>query len=272
MVRTILKYEFQRTRLALALGAGAAVLFSLVSLGMQYLSLTLGGIMFIIAFVIAFAVPYVTPLYLAVHLYRTTYGRRGYLEHALPVKGQTLVLTKFLYGAAATLLSLNVTAVILAILSVQERKMGPIDEANGFMIAGLWDSIVTTFRESPVATTIGIVVLLLMLVSVWAQYVFAVTVGSEAWINKSGALGPVITMAILYVAMQVLGLIAIMIPPQFNVRTNEWAWGSPLLHMLNGTAMDGDFLPVLAFLGVIVVGAFLLRRAVVSVEQKLELR
>ena len=117
---------------------------------------------------------------------------------------------------------------------------------------------------------IAIAIGLLSYLSMLAQIYFAVVIGSEAWINKSGGFGPVIVYIIVYVAMQLIGLVLLLIPPTYDFIGRAWYWTPPLLTDMS--AHDAGSLPVLLVVGSILLSAGMFWQALVSVQRRLELR
>lgn len=264
MVGKLMKYEFLRTRAPLAVGALVAIGLGLIAWGMSYISPMVAMVPLVVGMIVAFALPFATQLFLAIHLYRSTFGRRGYLEHAIPVKASTMLLTKFLYAFLVSVVSLLVSVGVLWLVGLADRNI------NGSALDELVQGVRLMASEMPWAPWAFAIFGLLTLFAYMAQFYFAVTVGSEAWINKLGAMGPVVAMVVLYLVMQVVGLVGMLIPPLFYPLTNGFGWDIPLMYYVQNP--EAAAIPVVGILLPSIVSAFLLWRAVVSVNKKLELR
>lgn len=264
MVGTVLKYEFLRTRWAIALGWGFTLLLALVSYGGAHISGNVAGVPMILCIIAAAALPFATMIYLGVHLYRSTFGRRGYFELTVPMNNSTLLATKFLWASLVSVVSLVVTVVTLWLLGKSHAVLG------GGALEVVTDGVATFWREHPALVVLAVVIALLSYLSMLAQVYFVVAIGSEAWINKSGGFGPVIVYIIVYVAMQLIGLVLMLIPPIYDFLNQTWHWASPLL--TNMGSDDTASLPVLAVIGPMLISAVLFWQALVSVQRRLELR
>ncbi|WP_297752133.1 hypothetical protein [uncultured Tessaracoccus sp.] len=264
MVGTVLKYEFIRTKWAIALGWGFTLLLALISYGAAHISGVVAGVPIVLGIIAVAALPFAVQLYLGIHLYRSTFGRRGYFELTVPVKNSTLIATKFLWASLVSLISLVVSAVALWLVGKADAVLG------GSALEIATRAVSDALSDRPDWGVIALVVGLLTYLSMLAQIYFAVVIGSEAWINKSGGFGPVIVYIIVYVAMQLIGLVLLLIPPTYDFIGRTWYWTPPLF--TDTSADDAASLPVLLILGSILLSAVMLWQALVSVQRRLELR
>ncbi len=264
MVRTLMKHEFVRTRSALALIGVIPLLLVLVGWALGSLSAPVGALTFGLGIVSAFALPLVVQLYLAVDLYKSTFGRRGYLTHTLPVEGRTLVLTKTLHMLLVCLATLLWSVLLLVLSGWSGETM------HAWRVDDILEPLRWLWAERPGFVAFGLCTVVGLYLVSMTYYVFAVTVGSEAWINRHGGIGPVVTFVILYAATQVLGMLAFLIPPNYNLTDGSIDWSLPITHMVGDP--EDAFLPISMFLIGYVIGAVLIWRSVVSVTRKLELR
>lgn len=264
MVGTVLKYEFIRTKWAIALGWGFTLLLALVSYGAAHISGAVAGVPMVLGIIAVAALPFAVQLYLGIHLYRSTFGRRGYFELTVPVKNSTLIATKFLWASLVSLVSLVVCASSLWIIGKADAVLG------GGTLDIVTRAVTDTMSDRPDLGVVAIAIGLLSYLSMLAQIYFAVVIGSEAWINKSGGFGPVIVYIIVYVAMQLIGLVLLLIPPTYDFLGQTWHWTSPLLTDMS--ADDAASLPVLVVVGSILLSAGMFWQTLVSVQRRLELR
>lgn len=264
MVGKLMKHEWRRTRGLLGIATLVAVGIGLIAWMGSMISPIVFAPAFMIGVLVASLLPFATQVYLAMHLYQTTYGRRGYFEHAIPVKGSTLLLTKYLYAAIVSIFSVALTALTVFLLHLGERNV------DGSTVAGFWQAWEFLGEWSPWAQPLVVIVLLLTLLSYLAHFYFSVTVGSESWLNKLGVMGPVLVFVIVYVVLQVVAFLGLFIPPAYSFQRGQWEWGIPFLTLIDSS--DNGSLPVMAVGLTFIAAGVLLWRSVVSVSKKLELR
>ncbi|WP_297739720.1 hypothetical protein [uncultured Tessaracoccus sp.] len=263
MVGTVLKYEFIRTKWAIALGWGFTLLLALISYGAAHISGVVAGVPIVVGIIAVAALPFAVQLYLGIHLYRSTFGRRGYFELTVPVKNSTLIATKFLWASLVSLMSLAVCASSLWIIGKADAALG------GISLEQVTLATAAFFRDRLDVGVIVLTIVLLSYLSMLAQVYFAVVIGSEAWINKSGGFGPVVVYIIVYVAMQLIGVGLFLIPPVYDVLDKTWLWVSPLLTDMGDTSAG---LPVVVVIGTVVITVAMFWQTLVSVQRRLELR
>lgn len=201
---TLLKHEVLRTYDKLALIAGVAVLLSLTG---ALLAATgwplLAEVGLMVGVVAVIGLVPVCQFMLTAAYWRSGYGRTGYLTQTLPVKGAKIYWAKTLW---AWLVSLAGAALSIGIL----LAVAPLVAAGN---GGQGASVLTSVREAwvtlndvagPAGVTAGIIALVLMIIIWPAQYFFAVSVGSQAPLNRLGFAGPVLVWLGLYLTTQVL--------------------------------------------------------------------
>lgn len=267
MVGKLLKHEFLRTRGPLLMAGAIAAVICLAAYGLAHISPFLANVPFFAGFAVAVVFTFGIQLYLAVDFYRSSFGRRGYFTHTLPVKGSTLVLTKVVYALLVTTVALLFSAGLLIICLLTADVLG---------IVG-WDTFWVGLREvfgyADWFVWFMLISIAGVIIATVVQYYFAVAVGSEAWINRSGWLGPVVVFLIVYVVMQIVSLLAFVIPPSYDPILQEFSWQMPIVDLLQAESTSGYAgIPVSAFALTYVVCAVLVWRTVVSVSRKLELR
>jgi hypothetical protein len=264
MVGKLMKHEFLRTRGPLGLSAAIALLVCAVAYGLALISPVVATFPFGIALAISLVFTFGVQLYLAIEFYRSSFGRRGYFTHTLPVRGSTLVGTKLAYAMLVTLAAVLWTIVLLLIClaTAVELRMITYD--------AFWSGLGDLFGTSRWFLWFLALNIVGLLISTIVQYYFSVAVGSEAWINKTGGMGPVVTFLIVYAAFQVVALVAFLLPPTFDPFTESWRWSMPLLDMIDDPEQMG--IPLSVFWVSYVLSAVMIWRTVVSVGRKLELR
>lgn len=264
MVGKLMKHEWRRTRGILGIATLIAVGIGAIAWIGSMISPIVFAPAFMVGVLVASLLPFATQIYLATHLYQTTYGRRGYFEHAIPVKGSTLLLTKYLYAVLVSLFSLALTALLVLLLHLGERNVG------GSTVAGFGQAWEFLGQWSPWAQPLVVIFGLLTILSYLAHFYFSVTVGSEARFNKLGVMGPVLMFVIVDVVLQVVSFIGLFLPPGYNLQRGDWDWGIPFISLLNDNELGS--LPMMSAVLTFIVSGVLLWRAVVSVNKKLELR
>lgn len=262
---TVIKYEFLRTWKVLAIAAGALLGLQLIAIAAAFWLPGVAVLPYFLGFALALLFPFAVQLYLAVDFHRSAFGRRGYLTHTLPVQGRTLVLATFAFALLATLAATAWAFLCLRLALVAGDELGILNwEAVRLLIEVAFDDL------GALGWGMMLFVAFSTLVGPLAQYWFSVTVGAEAWINKSGGLGPVVTFLILYTAVQIASVISFAIPPSYQLETGQWDWGIPLVDLV--TNPDTAGMPVALFGLLVLAAVWMLWRAVVSVERELELR
>lgn len=264
MVGKLMRHEFLRTRAALGLAGAIALLICGVAYALALISPVVAMVPFGIAFVISLMFTFGIQIFLAVDFYRSSYGRRGYFTHTLPVKGSTLVWAKLGYAMLASVAAVAWALVLLLVC------LATAVELQLVTYEAFWAGFRETFGNTPWFVWFLVLNFLALLISTIVQYYFSAAVGSEAWINRAGAMGPVVTFIIVYAAFQVVAMLAFLIPPSYQPLTETWTWSLPLLDMLEDPDRMG--IPMSVFWISYAASAVLIWRTVVSVGRKLELR
>ena len=103
-------------------------------------------------------------------------------------------------------------------------------------------------------------------------YFFAATVGSEAWINRSGFGGVVLVWFLFYLASQLVGVAAVFLAPvaDLNAFPDVTVFYDPM--RLATAANDAQYLPLGIFGWMLVMAVVGMWWAKVSYSRKLELR
>ena len=229
------------------------------------------GLIGILSIIGAVALPFAVPLLLGLDFYRSSYSKTGYLTHTLPVRGATIFWVKFAYASVVGLLFLALAAGLgyLAAMTVAHTTgMSPTAFADTIA-----QGVAFVLDYSPWwLTTITALVVLLWPGATLAQHYFAATVGSEGWINRLGFGGVVVVWFLYYVATQVVGLVALLLPMNLVLSDGGLSLSLNPMVVFQSEGLDG----------VIPLGAILNCRmsrtaiaivwAKVSFEKKLELR
>ena len=272
MITTIIKHEFIRARGWLAQVFGGATL--LVATG-SALALTDWPMVSTFGVVLgAFAVVALLPvaqLALAWDYWRSSYRRIGYFTQTLPIRGATQYWARLIWGTAVSLLALAWSIVLGVGLWYGSMRVTDSRPAD------LWDTVTGTWELATQAApawfwVLALLLVVLLMLSNVAAYYFAASVGSERRFAGLGAGGPVLVWVLIYFAIQLAFVVAIVTVP----------WGVGLVDGRLGLVQQ-DFLSLLAaneetdvmpigFLPVLVLMVVpLVWRTIVSWERKVSL-
>ncbi|HJA37497.1 MAG TPA: hypothetical protein H9793_00715 [Candidatus Brevibacterium intestinigallinarum] len=204
MITTLLTHEWKRTRTAIGLATGTAVAAAVVGsllAATGWVGVSQTGI--ILAGAAVFGLVPALQLLLAIDYWRSSHGSGGAFTQTLPIRGRRIFAAKLLHMWLVTLAALVLSVVVLTPLLWWGIATANGSDANVFrVVQGMWESI------SPVVSPLMLTLLILLFVGFMLlpplQYAFAASIGSEKWMNRLGAMGPVVVYLILYAAMQVL--------------------------------------------------------------------
>lgn len=260
MVGKLMKYEFLRTWKILALiHAISVTLVFLASLVYQLNKPFVYLLINLLTFVVV-ALPQVSQIYLAIEAYLSMYGRRGYLTHSIPVKGQRLLMVKLIYMVIITLLSAVLCYTIMLIGSYF------IPEMNVLSLSAIWKLLAT---GDPMLVVLIAAMAFLVLSFANVQWLFCVTFGAEEWINKLGGAGPLVVNFLLGFALQIPLLISLFIPPSYNINLGELAWDKAAASF---GGVSNDLLPIAILPIFLLATVVMFWRMRISVNKKLALR
>lgn len=222
MIAQLMKHEIRRTWKPLLLAAGVPGLVAL--LAAVFVGLDLGyvseGALVLGVLTVALAITLVQ-VFLIYDYWRSSHSAAAYLTHAVPVRGGRIYGVKLAWGTLAMLAS-SIWCVFLWFVMFARSLPGSVAQA--------FDEVVTGAREMfatlPAWLIVSIVAfVLLAAVLSLAQYHFAIAVGSESWINRLGAAGPVLIYLATTVVLQVLSVLSLLVLP---VGVGAAAPGSPV--------------------------------------------
>lgn len=210
MIATLFADEFRTTRKTILPSIG--IMLAIIIAGYLVAALKLpiiGGIGMSVGIAASIALTPAVLALLVAHYWRTMYGAQGYFTMTIPVRGRTIFAAKVLYGfvAAAVALALTVGMLLLAgIAHSLSQGAGPLD----FLREGF------AFVE-PRTVWLAAAGFLLFMAYTVVSGATAMSVGAESRFSHLGFGAPVIFMVILYFAMQLVGLAAMVFVP-FGVR------------------------------------------------------
>ena len=244
---TLLKHEWLHTRGQLATLLGLIALIGVVGglLGASGWPLLSELGLFGAVIAAALAVPAVQ-LTLTADYWRSGYGRTGYFTHSIPVRGSRIFWAKLAWVMLASLAAIVLTLALtlLAWWAIAQRSAGPA--ASWSMVTEAWSTVTAAAPAWIIAA--GIVVLLAS-VLVWpVYYFFSVSVGHERRWAGLGAGGPVVVFVMVYLATQVLALLAMIVLPVGVGRTGGEMLGLVRFDMISeltaGAAASNDVMPI----------------------------
>lgn len=292
MVTTLIKHDFIRTRALLFTATGIALIMGAVLALSTHLLITLGGgassgssanagpglatVTWVFGLVLTFGFLPLVQLWLGVDLYRSSFSRRGYFVQTLPMTGSAVLSAKYLWALIVTAFALVVALLLGAMTMLGTTAI------YGWTFANIWEivlDLIGTANFSAGAWLIMIVFAVTYLLQGVIQYYFCVTFGSEAWINKLGAAGPILVWVGLYIVMQLLGLLSLVIPGALIIGDGqtEFAWVSFFGQAFadHPTPNSAEGIPVLpvAIIGVMLLAfVVMIWRSYVSAGRKVDLR
>ncbi|MGO1306364.1 MAG: hypothetical protein ACTMIH_03005 [Microbacterium gubbeenense] len=206
MIRKIFAQDLSATWKSLSSTVGILMLVATVSLVISVLEVpVLGGIGLGVAIIAMIALTPIVLGILAENYWRTMYGREGYFTMVVPATGRALFSAKVLYGIAASLAAVVLTALgLFACAAVFAQSVG--QDVFEFLRLGL-----EQLGASMTWFFVGCVVLqLVYLVIVGAGIM---SVGARARFNHLGFGAPVIGAVLMYVAVTVVGFAAMLFVP-----------------------------------------------------------
>lgn len=273
MVRTLIHHELHRTRKPLAALLGFS---TLGVLGSFLLAITgwpvISAVAAVVSLIITGAFLIVLVLGIAVDLYQSSFGRRGYLTHALPIQGSTIMWTKLAYSIIVILVGIlwYVAGITMTILAMQVSAGTPLGEAWSALTAQ-----VSAFMDTvPTWLLLAIIAMVLLMVLAYvAQVYFAVSVGSEKRFHGMQAGGPVLLYALVYLVIQLVLVIGIALVPfglaftGGELRLTTFQVGALFTSSGPDEIIPLGFIPALALLC-----ALLLWRTVISWQSRVALR
>ncbi len=271
MVTTLIKHEVLRTRSWLAIVFGAATLMTVVGTLMAYTPwAVIQGLGFALTVVAVGAFLFVVQLGLAFDYWRSSYRKTGYFTQSLPVKGSTIYWSKLLWGGTVSVIGLVWTGIL--IISAVFAASRTFDLGITFSL--ILDALRVVLGAAPAWSWIALAIMFLAFyVGGLAQYYFAASIGSEAWLNRLGIGGPILVWFGLYLVMQVLlfvGIVAVPLGlgqgPDGDLAIVGMNFLDLMVSNQDAAAMPLGFLPVM-----FIVTAALVWRTVVSWNRKVSL-
>lgn len=272
MIATLFANELRVTRRTLLPTLG--IMLAVIALGLAGAALqlpVLGSLGFGAAVAAILAITPVVLAVLTAHYWRTMYGAQGYFTMTIPVRGRTLYAAKVLYGVAAGLAALLLSAA-LALVAVMAFALtsgvAPLELLREFAAQ-------VDFR---LFWAIAAALVLTLVFTVIAGAT-AMSVGAEARFNRLGFGAPVLFVVALYFVMQVLNLAGLLFIP-LGVRITGPDAGaivpegmmSQFVRAIRNPEFQPDVLGLGVIVVVVVVGALLAWWGARSVDRRTSLR
>lgn len=271
MTSTLFRHELLRTWRWILIAILAAVMVVGISVGG---SLVFGGpirtLLSTISLIVSIGFMYAMPLLISLDFYRSCYSKTGYFTASIPARSTTIYLVKAAYAYVVTLVGFLIGAgltVAALVASGAAQGVSPRETMKG-LLDGL--SVVTSLPAG--VLIVMVLALLLFPVVAIAPYFFAATVGSEAWISRSGFGGVVLVWFLYYLGSQIVTMVSIFIPPSLDLLAlPELKLDfSPLALVQSGN--DVSLLPIALIVVVFVMPIVAMWWAKVSYARRLELR
>lgn len=247
MTTTLLTHEWLRTRGALGTTLGVTALVGVLGglLGaagwplLSQLGLALGMLAAVVA------VPAVQ-LTLAADYWRTGYGRTGYFTHAIPVRGSVIFWAKLVWAMVASLAALILTAALALLAWWAAARQSGLTPPSSSVLSDAWTTVTTAAPAWMIAA--GVLVALSSFLIWPVYYYFSVSVGHERRLASLGAGGPVVVFVLVYVATQLLSLLAMVaLPFGISMGTGgslEFVRFDIIGELAAGAAASDDVMPV----------------------------
>lgn len=145
--------------------------------------------------------------------YKNLYSPEGYLTHTLPVLPSLLLWSKLLVGFIWTALSYLVGAAVFAGVMMADfvKSKDQFDEVFTVYHAFLAQTGLDKYETAIWIFVIGMMIL--SIVFLLTEAYFAITVGNLSKLHSLGIGGPVLVYFAEYIALQIVGVIAVMFIP-----------------------------------------------------------
>lgn len=206
MIATLIAQDFRATRKNLATATGIALLVAAVSLTLTALRVpVLGSIGLVVAIIAGVGLSVIVLGVLVESYWRTMYGREGYFTMTIPVRGRTLFTAKVLYGLAAAIVAMALTAAVLvgaAVALAISDRVAPFEYLRTAF--GLVEPWMAWFAAAALLLQVAYMVVVGAAV---------MSIGAQARFNHLGFGAPVLGAVIVYLVMQVVTFAAIMLVP-----------------------------------------------------------
>ncbi len=271
MVRSLIKHEIKQTWQPLAILFGVTVIVSLITSAMIWTALpVISELGMLLGFLSSYSLPGVAIIALAVLYWNSSYRRRGYLTHTIPVRGSVIYWVKLGWGVLVTFLSMIVTLLLVQVNAAATNAY--FEDEDFYDPIGSIRHTIDMWYSPPWWFWLGLTVTLFFWMAIGViQAFFAVSIGSEKRFLSLGLAGPIVVWVILYVVAQILMVLAIALTPAvIHMDGSVWIeWVSPLALMMNSSSTDG--FPLGVSLGTVVFGVAMVWRTKISWDKKVSL-
>lgn len=271
MIGKLFKNEILRTwRWLLAVVLAAALVVGTAVWGALVLRGPVSTLLGALALLAAIAFTYAVPLLISLDFYRSCYSKTGYFTAAIPAKGSTIFRVKALHAYLVTLISLLLGAGLMVPANIATGVSSGVEPRE--TLAALGDALSILWTLPPGILAVLVFAVLVLPVVFIAPYFFAATVGSEAWINRSGFGGVVLVWFLYYLGNQALSVAGIFIPPSLDLsKLPHLAFDFDPLALINAGS-NAPLVPIALIVIVFAVPIAAMWWAQVSYSRRLELR
>lgn len=260
----LLGYEWQRTGKWLGVVLGAAVLLWLLAMGTNMVP-PLRDLSFLLVVMSGMTLGLGITVVLVLDYWRSAHGRKGYLTHLLPVQGSTQYWVRLIYGSVI----LGLTGA-LAFFSIAFTIN--FLETGRFFEPGLRDAFLEMVRNFGSLWWILLLVALLPFAQLGFLY-FAATIGSEGVFGRMGIGGPIVMYFITQVAMQIIGLLGLLIPVGLQFFEHpDGRVGTKITQVSNLFDETNEVIPLMPFVFTGLMAIFMIVRTAWSWNKRIELR
>ncbi|SDN82417.1 hypothetical protein SAMN05216355_11638 [Actinomyces ruminicola] len=209
MLRTLLNEEIRFLAPIHLKMLGIFTVFGLVFLGVTFLDLPVLNVFGMVGAAISFilAIPVVL-IHTASEYWQSMYGSRGYLTHAIPVRGRLLYVAKTLYAFVAGLVAGCFTAVGLLVTAWVSAT------SQGLSVGEVLQPLREMLNLVGTGWVVGFFVYLIVeLASVIVCVAAVMSIGAQGRWNHLGFGTPVIGFVVLYLVAQVLSMLLLLTVP-----------------------------------------------------------
>lgn len=242
MLGKLLKYEIRHSARYTAAIYIATIAFAAISVIALLINSTWLGVMscFMLYFA-GFASVVVTLVSVIKNFYDTLYGRQGYLTFTLPVKGSTVLLSKFIVSVLWIVVGFLVMGLTLFVvfLYAKDKTESIFDMLlDSFLVSGLGDLLPSGFVIAQAAVVL--IIMALLTVITYVGYVFfVVTVANTRPFQSHPKLyGGILFLGIFSVVNGAGNFLTEKLPLTFNIATDKVFFAFADMFSVEGTLLS----------------------------------
>ena len=242
MLGKLLKYEIKHSARYTAAIYIATLAFAAVSVIALLINSTWLGVMscFILYFA-GFASVIITLVSVIKNFYDTLYGRQGYLTFTLPVKGSTVLLSKFIVSVLWIIVGFLVmgSTLLVVFLYAKEKSESIFDTLlDSFLVSGLAELLPSGLVIAEAA--IVLVIMALLTVITYVGYVFfVVTIANTRPFQSHPKLFGALLFLVIFSLVNTIGnVLTETLPLTFNVATDRVFFAFADMFSVEGTLLS----------------------------------